>query len=173
MAIFYNDCRKKIEEINICLINNNINLYTIFIHAIKSALANIGANELSLSAKMLEDAGENGNINYIKKYNDDFILKLEKILNEIENLIVDKNINLPKESYNRELLNLELLKLKEALISLNAGIINKTIDNLKKKTQTDNIGKSINEISDKILIGEYEEAIEIVEKIYLENINVN
>jgi HPt (histidine-containing phosphotransfer) domain-containing protein len=80
LNVFYDDCIEKIGEIDRCLSENNISLYTTYTHALKSACANVGAESLSEAAKMLETAGNNGDENYIYANSAKFLENLTTIL---------------------------------------------------------------------------------------------
>lgn len=67
--------------------------YTIFVHALKSTSKMIGANELSETAKQMEQAGKDGNVDFIKsgyenmmKMYADVIAEIEEYLNKIESV---------------------------------------------------------------------------------------
>ena len=83
LAVFCKDGNDKISEIKVCLENGNIPLYTIHVHALKSASAFIGAESISMTAAALEDAGKKGNIEFIRSNNDAFITDLEALLKKI------------------------------------------------------------------------------------------
>ncbi|MDR2941452.1 MAG: response regulator [Treponema sp.] len=70
-AISKNNCRR----------NDDISLFIINVHAMKSALANVGETELSEFAKLLEQAGRNNNINLILA---ELPIFLESLYNVIE-----------------------------------------------------------------------------------------
>jgi len=164
LNIFYNDCLKKIEDIQKAVMSSDYKNFAIGIHALKSALANIGASELSFAAKTLEEAANEENYEYINDYIESFISILQKLLGKIE-----KNLYKYRKSQTTELMDVNLLfselkKLKKAIDDMNAGIFNKIIENLKNKSHTDNINASINNISDKILEGEYEEASQLIDE---------
>ena len=168
LNIFSIDCDNKIKEISDAILIKDINNYTIYIHAIKSALANIGANKLSMEARNLEEAGENGNFEYIVYENNNFMFMLNKLLNDIKRTLSIYNKIKPKELMNMELFGLELKKLKDALDSMDAGTVNMTIDGLMRKSNIERINISLNNIADEILIGDYEDASNSVEKLYKE-----
>jgi HPt (histidine-containing phosphotransfer) domain-containing protein len=50
LKAYYEDGIEKINELNTCLETNDIPLFTIYSHAIKSSSANIGADKLSQAA---------------------------------------------------------------------------------------------------------------------------
>lgn len=67
--------------------------YTIFVHALKSTSKMIGANDLSETAKQMEQAGKDGNVDFIKsgyenmmKMYADVIAEIEEYLNKIESV---------------------------------------------------------------------------------------
>jgi len=80
LAIFHKDGTKAIREIKQCLDADNFSLYVIHVHALKSALANIGCDWLSETAKLLEIAGMQGDLSYIKTNTDKFLSELETLL---------------------------------------------------------------------------------------------
>ena len=173
LDIFYKDGIEKLTTIKDCVESGNLHLYTIHVHALKSASANIGAIDLSLVAQTLEIAGEQKNWSVIEERTPEFLVALELLLDKIGNaLTVYKNgAGAKKSSCDMEIVKKELAKLKTALDSLDAGIINKTIDNLREMTQGSSIEASIDNISDIILIGEYERAVSFIENVSLENLN--
>ena len=166
LSLFYSDGMEKIKELNHSFETMNIKMYNIFIHALKSALANIGANELSIEARDLENACERGDYDFIKKHNLIFIDKLKIILDDINNLL------LKKESYNENgyKINVNVIKpildeLLNALMTMNAGTVNNDLEELVKLTRTSSYRNKINEISELILIGEYDDAAIIIKNL--------
>jgi HPt (histidine-containing phosphotransfer) domain-containing protein len=63
---------------------DDIQLYTVTAHGMKSALANIGETELSQTAYALEKAGKTKDKNIIKLQTQDLIDALKEIIAEIE-----------------------------------------------------------------------------------------
>jgi HPt (histidine-containing phosphotransfer) domain-containing protein len=89
LAVFHKDGFERIEKIKLSLLKEDLKLFTIDIHAIKGACASIGALDISKEAKMLEDAGHNKDIDFIKKYIPGFFDNFEKILENIGNVIAE------------------------------------------------------------------------------------
>ena len=54
--------------------------YTIYIHALKSSMASIGAETLSEMAKDMEQAGKDGNIEYIEAHHEELMAEYERII---------------------------------------------------------------------------------------------
>jgi len=164
LSIFHADGLKKIKDIKSSLGASDLPLFTIYIHALKSALANIGAGEMSSAARTLEVAGEQNDFGSIDLHIGRFLSDLELLLENI-NSVLAKQKKITVEDKNNEIIIHELLKLKDALNKLDAGIINRTIDNLRIMNLSENIADAIQNISDKILVCEYGDAIGIIEKI--------
>jgi CheY-like chemotaxis protein len=62
--------------------------FTIRIHALKSASANVGATALSSEAALLEDAGKRGDLQYIRERLDGFRERLEDLASRIRRAIL-------------------------------------------------------------------------------------
>jgi CheY-like chemotaxis protein/HPt (histidine-containing phosphotransfer) domain-containing protein len=167
LAIFYRDGFKKIEEIRACLEANNIQLYTIHVHALKSASANVGADRLSGQAKELEMAGERKDLDFIRAYNGNFIDDLHTLLVNINNALVKYKESHKSSDYSLDLNSIRerLSILVKALDEFNAGTINDTIDDLKKASLPDDLGAVIGDIYEKILVSEYEEATAVIKSL--------
>jgi signal transduction histidine kinase/CheY-like chemotaxis protein/HPt (histidine-containing phosphotransfer) domain-containing protein len=157
LAVFHKDGFQKIGEIKNSLEAGNYPLYTTYVHALKSALANIGASELSASAKALEFAGKEKDITFIKLNNDPFIMNLKTLLGSLGNTI---SLNDGYESsVDFELLKSELNRLKEALELLDSADIDKMVNNLQEFSRADGVGPGVESILQSVLIGGYDEAI--------------
>jgi len=164
LAVFYKDGLKKIQEIKSCLETGNLSLYTVYIHALKSATANIGAGELSATAKDLEAAGEQEDVSFIETHNATFLTDLEAVLLGIQNALSAHNEASKRGSspLDRELLASELSLLKTALENLDVKVINTSVEDLRKYAQTENVGSLIGNMHERILLAEYDEAIAII-----------
>jgi HPt (histidine-containing phosphotransfer) domain-containing protein len=170
LAIFQKDGFEKIKDINDSLNNGNLELYTIHVHALKSASANIGAEELSKEAAILEQAGERQDREYIESHTPALLASLETMLHNIMNVLALREDKCEDDSYDTEKLRSELLILKEALRSFDAGTINKSVDALGNIVRSGSVKSQILDISDIILVGEYEEALNIIERLLKEGI---
>jgi HPt (histidine-containing phosphotransfer) domain-containing protein len=87
--IFARDAEKTVTTLESILENNfntesDIQLYIINIHAMKSALANIGQRELSDSANKLEQAGRDKDTNVLLSETNNFLSELRKVINEVK-----------------------------------------------------------------------------------------
>jgi signal transduction histidine kinase/DNA-binding response OmpR family regulator len=87
LVLFRKDSIKKIEEIEEALKTGDYNSYTIYVHALKSIAANIGAADLSEAAKELEMASKQGNVAFIEANNAAFIINLKTVLSDIDKIL--------------------------------------------------------------------------------------
>jgi len=139
--VFYKDGTTRIKEIEKCLEAENYSLYAIHVHALKSALANVGANDLSEVAKALE----NGNKEFARANTAEFLVSLKKFLDEIHILLEKKR---ESGSRNEDV----LIELKEAIKAMNVSAINKAFNALQNSNQA-------NDVLQSVLVGNYDEAL--------------
>jgi CheY-like chemotaxis protein/HPt (histidine-containing phosphotransfer) domain-containing protein len=167
LKIYHKDGFEKIREIETSLESGDLGLYTVHVHALKSASANIGANALSEMAKELETAGERKDLDFINSATPKVLTELELLLKRITDALgIDEEIAVVEEGpFNIELIKDELFNLKKAIEILDAGTINRTIEKLKKNAQPGKAGASIGNISEKLLFGDYDEAAALVDKL--------
>jgi signal transduction histidine kinase/FixJ family two-component response regulator len=157
LSAFHKDGTQIIKEIKKSLETGNYLQYTIYVHGLKSASANVGANELSALAKALEDAGRRGDISFIKEHNDNFISSLQTHLDNIEKVLSANK----KESTDTEALKAELIKLKEAINAFDLGVIDEATNVLQNFVQAESILQST-------LIGEHDKAIAAIDALLKE-----
>jgi len=167
LAVFYEDITQKIKEIKSCMETSDWHLYTIYIHAIKSAAANIGAGEISKTAADLEAAGNRNDSAYIKRHGVQFLNDAETLLNNISAALSEQELPQIKDMLS---LKTELLKLKAGLKNFNSGMMTEAAGNLQIFAKDVDFGNAVSDILKKSLIGEYDEAAEaidaLIKKIY-------
>jgi CheY-like chemotaxis protein len=83
LEIFRQDAEKAVITIRETLANSNIKLFTTTVHAMKSALANIGEEEKSKTAFALEDAGLRKDLDFINANVESFVQILEQLIVEL------------------------------------------------------------------------------------------
>jgi len=162
---FYKDGVEKLKEINTCLHSDNIPLYTIYVHALKSAAANIGAESLSEAALVLEEAGGEGNIPLIKSKSTQLLADLEELLFNINTVLTKANDREHSTPVDMESIKDELLRLKEAIDSFDSESIKECTDTLHKLTHVPDIGVMIDDILRHVLIGDDEKVTSLIASI--------
>ncbi|MDR2594481.1 MAG: response regulator [Fibromonadaceae bacterium] len=158
---FHKDGLKKIKEIKECLETDNYHLYTIYIHALKSASASVGALDLSEMAKLLEMAGKQGDFTYIKHNTSKFLTALENLLDNINATLLENKRNEQEGPVDFEALKVELNKLKEAIGIFDSDAIDKATTSLRAFTQV----AEVENILQKTLTGEYDEVVAIIDNL--------
>ncbi|MDR1127755.1 MAG: response regulator [Treponema sp.] len=140
--------------------------FTIHVHALKSALATIGASELSEKAAGLESAGKGIDCRYIAIKLPAFIRDLKALNEKIKAAVI-----LPEETQQnvRDIASLlpALEELQAALLAYDVG----RIDALMKQLEAEG-RPALNEtarLPELILMGDYEEAAELIGELLLQN----
>lgn len=80
---FYGSIEKKAQDIKDAYENEDFATYTTKVHALKSTSRFIGASELSEFALRLEEAGDAGDISFIRENNDRFLELFEGYLDKL------------------------------------------------------------------------------------------
>ena len=155
--VFCRDAEKAVITLREIYTNGDItaklSLFTTTVHAMKSALANIGENDKSASASMLENAGLIGDLDFIKVNIDNFIESLENLIKDLNPpktaLIEDKFEN----DFNDKAYLIENLKLiKSACEEYNDTAAYNALDSLKGKPWDKEIISVLDEIHDMLFL---------------------
>jgi len=145
LEVFLNDAKKKLAEIPQSLYNTK--LFTTYVHALKSASANVGETNLSARAASLEEAARKGNADYIQAI-------IDGLINELRNVIEKITMHVGERENSMDIPAETLLHLKAALEEINISAIDKIMAE---------IGGSIPELSQLILNADYDAAIELID----------
>ncbi|MCL2218789.1 MAG: ATP-binding protein [Chitinispirillia bacterium] len=165
LDIYLKDGRTKHAEIQKSLSGGDLPLYTTYVHALKSASANIGAVKLSEAARDLEIAAKDRNMEFIKANNQILLDDLAAILDGID--ICLESINSKKQCADTDTgaMKAELAVLKASIDEMNVSEINNSVKKLREYTGDKNAGGTIDKILQNTLIGEYDEAIVLIDKL--------
>jgi signal transduction histidine kinase/CheY-like chemotaxis protein/HPt (histidine-containing phosphotransfer) domain-containing protein len=152
-------------------------------HALKSASAYLGATEISTEAAKLENAGRTKDLTVINKRLPAFIEQLTRLSTDIasyENKTKNETIEMlsqpaetetKPEQITRSSFNISLLKnLADALKFKKLKVIDQILEELTTQTFDAVTIMVLEQISDDVLIAEYDQALEKV-TILLKNIN--
>jgi CheY-like chemotaxis protein len=164
LSVFYKDGKAKIKQLTDCLKAGNLTLYTTYVHALKSACANIGALNLSEEAKILEAAGIKNDMEHISSANDGFIADLEKLLENIGKA-VSAGSKKPDADFDEAIMNELLTKLKTALENFDVEAIDEATDALQEFAQHPDKGELIGTILQDAFVGKYKRALEALGEI--------
>ena len=164
LASFCEDGLERITKIREGLKNSDLPIYTIYIPAMKSAAANVGAGWLSEMAKKLEEAGRCEDTGYIGTNNDEFLSALESLVNRIrDTLSARESAGAGQKPANADELREVLLTLKTVLNNMDLVVMNRMADELIRLQKTEDNAALVNGITNSILMAEYNEAAELIE----------
>ena len=157
LSIYATDSKNRLAEIEKFHKEDNIKALTICIHALKSASANIGADELSTMATELEAAGKRDNTDYIDANLRQFTDALERLLNNIQSYLLSIRA---KEVAPDRAMDLDFLKSTLNEIAMHMGMLDiESIENSVTQLQpyqwNDDITVQISAIKDSITIFDY------------------
>ncbi len=155
LAIFRRDGLQKIDEIRAT--RDNLPLFATYVHALKSALASIGATALSEEAKSLEMAGKQEEITFVKRNTEPFLLELAALLRHIGEILPESS-EAPTNAEDVAALQTSLVSLKVALTQMDVGKVDAILNELQAKAWDTTITHAIEQIAQSILLFEYDEA---------------
>ncbi|MCL2006816.1 MAG: ATP-binding protein [Treponema sp.] len=163
LALFCKDAGVRLPLLEVVPDASSLSLYITHVHALKSASASIGAAELSEKAAELEAAGREEDFEQIKRLLPGFIntltLTVRTIKASIDNKTEEADLHIDSDKA-KELFS-ALLK---ALESGKSNQIDLCLDNLLNKKFDQKTKGILEEISDDILMAEYESAIEKIKE---------
>ena len=160
LGIFARDTKKILPVIEATLKNianatdEDLHQFTIKIHAMKSALANIGENEASKLTLSLEKAGKEKNKNTIEAETPAFIAKLKDIIDSVADTGADSDEN---PAYLHEQLQI----ISKACESYDVQTAEVALENLQKMRWTKETKALLDKISEYILFSDFEAASKI------------
>jgi len=168
--IFARDAEKAVAAIKKSILKNlndesDLQLYIINVHAMKSALANIGEKELSATAKRLEQAGRGKDINVILSETGDFLEKINKVIAEIKKR-EEKNELSEDSEESLALLKEKLHIIKDACNDMNKKSIRNELVELREKAWTQKTNELITAIEELLLHSDFEETSALIDKYY-------
>jgi len=146
----------------------DIVLFTTTVHAMKSALLNIGEKELSLTAGLLEEAGRNKDFDYVKDNTDCFINNLNQIITRIKPTITDVETNIADMDIIEETAFLveQLEKIKTACEDYDDLKAYELLDTLNDKTWKNETKKTLDEIRNLLFFeSNFDGAAELADKL--------
>jgi len=150
-AIYKNKCRR-VEDVPAFIIN---------IHAMKSALANVGESGLSNEALKLEQIGRDRNVDLILSSIPAFIEDLNKVIEKLSTDEEDLN-----ESVNLEFLREKLDTIQTACASYDKKTAKKALVELKRKSHSKEIKDLLSVISEHLLHSEFDEVAELIREVH-------
>jgi len=171
--IFARDAKKALTELqaiylNRCRRENDLSMFVITIHAMKSALANITKAALSADAAKLEEAGREKNIELIMH---ELPLFMEKLQSVIEKLTPAEDSKDADDITDYQYLKENLLVIKEACASLDKKTARDTLAEIKKKSWPAPVNEKLSDISEHLLHSDFNEVVQVIDH-YVQNLKI-
>jgi len=170
---FVRDAKKAVATLdaicqNNCRRGDDIPAFIINVHAMKSALANVGESELSNKASELEQAGRDQNVSLILSSLPSFLGELNKV---IENLKPDEEESAEEapaamDSAESALLKEKLMEIQMACASFDKKSAKTALSILKQRTWPRTIRDQLSAIAERLLHSEFDEAAAITKEVH-------
>jgi len=136
--------------------------YVIAVHGMKSALANIGENDLSVTAFKLERAGKERNISVMSSKTPAFIDAIRSLITSFKP--AEDNCQTEISDEDLTVLREKLLKIKTACGTLDIHAANAALSDLRLKNWPSGINNALDNIAALLLHSAFDEAAEAAEK---------
>jgi PAS domain S-box-containing protein len=162
VAFFIKDAESALKTLETSLQNDDLKLFSITAHGMKSSCKNVGNNELSEAAKVLEFAGKDGDKEKIKKELPAF---LEGLRQYIENLKPELTAEIKKSAADKPDLLSFLTEISFACDNYDETIAEPLIAELEKADFEPEVSEKITKISELIMFAEFEEAAKLCREI--------
>jgi len=171
LTIFCKDAQEKLSLMQTIPQEGNFSAFTIHVHALKSALKSIGADDVSAKAAALEAAGKDEDEAFISENFPGFARTLKELMENIsaalqlsESTAPDSKSSVSHSSFISS--NSSLFKeLAGALERQNTADIDRIIVALGEKQPDDQTREALNKISDEVLVTEFESALKTIEEV--------
>ena len=141
------------------------------VHALKSASAYIGAEEISANAGRLEAAGSKGDMIYIRENLYKFAEQLAVLIDEIGRVLETEtdNARTIQTLADNTGLSSMLYGLEGALKSRKAENIERLLEKINDRPLDEKTRTALNKISDYVLIAEFDSAVKTIEELLAEH----
>jgi len=164
LKIFCADAQKAIITLQKSFADGDIKLFTITVHAMKSALANVGEPGASSRAEALEKAGLTADTSFISGNLEEFVKTLEELVKKNTPAeTAEENLNI---SEDKEYLAEQLQIIKTACENYDAKTAYAAIERLKEKPWQKETTVTLEKIHDALFIySDFDEAAEMAGKL--------
>jgi CheY-like chemotaxis protein len=163
LSIYRKDAQERLPLLQTTPSQDALPAFVTQVHALKSASASIGAEEVSDLAEELEHAGKAGDLTCISKQLPVFVKCLDDLIEGINawEKSNEEQAGTPEESSDIAPVLSLLEELTTALKSQNVSEIDRISDELGNKSLDAKTKEALDQISDHVLMAEFENALEI------------
>jgi signal transduction histidine kinase/CheY-like chemotaxis protein/HPt (histidine-containing phosphotransfer) domain-containing protein len=149
-AIYINKCRRS-DDISVFIIN---------VHSMKSALANIGEEALSAEASRLEQFGRDKDIKQILAELPSFLELLYKLIDRLE--AKPEESDETADTYDNSFLKEKLFAIQAACASMNKKAAKEALAEIKKKTWPQSVKEQLGILAECLLHSEFDEVEKVI-----------
>jgi signal transduction histidine kinase/DNA-binding response OmpR family regulator/HPt (histidine-containing phosphotransfer) domain-containing protein len=173
LSVFREDAEKRLPLLHIAPGADTLPAFVTQVHALKGASASIGAAELSAMAAALETAGRSGDMAFIRENLPvfaDCLAELAVGIRDWEKAMKEHDSEKPAATIrlDRETVMPLLRELAAALKSQKANDIDRILERLMAQPLDAAIKTAVEQISDEVLMAEYDKAVEILDNVMKE-----
>ncbi|MCL2602897.1 MAG: ATP-binding protein [Defluviitaleaceae bacterium] len=162
LAIFIRDAEKAIPIIRAAK-EDDLRPYVVNVHAMKSALANIGEREASAAADILETAGKKRNMETIKSETEPFLERLESIIARIKAELPDEEASAAADS-DPQLLHAKLSQIAAACDEYDDIAVEAALSELRQLQWTKETQELLSAIAEHVFHSDFEKAAELIKE---------
>ncbi|MDR2105019.1 MAG: response regulator [Deferribacteraceae bacterium] len=165
LTAYLYDGRIKKDELEETVQKHNWQLFTTYVHALKSASACIGAKDLSKSAQELEMAGRKGDEAFIAVHYPIFLKQLLITLDKIDGALKDWRFQRSEPSADETELKSYIAKLTEAVKQTDVLEAENILNKLQGVKMPEELDEAIQKVAHCILLSDYDVAETILNKL--------
>jgi CheY-like chemotaxis protein len=163
LNVFLKDAGKAKDILEKAITLNDLKEYTIHIHALKGAVATIGASKLSELATELEVAGKHGHFEEVKANTPIFLEATRLVVEKVADYLAKSaEAHKLKQELDHTALIKELGKLREAFERIDTKTIGQTLTNLKKSSLSNAMSSYLDKLTDFFFEVEYDQAVSLL-----------
>ena len=164
LETFSRELGAKISLMRNCLSSDDWNLFVTEVHGIKSALASIGAQDLSLAARNFEIAAREGNGAYIREPFESFLLSLSIMDEKLQLLFGGGNMSTNVSASEQDPASFaeDLERMVEALDELDNEAALSILERLISCAPKDSVGEVLAEIKRQVETFNYDAAAQAI-----------
>ena len=144
--------------------SEDLRSFTVHIHGMKSALANINKHVLSGVAGKLEDLGREGDVETVKAEAPLFLESLKELITEITPPKSKDPESISESEEDKPFLHKRLKIILPACREYEDVVIEKALEQLKTKKWSAKTEKLISDIGDQLLLSGFDEIEELIDK---------
>jgi HPt (histidine-containing phosphotransfer) domain-containing protein len=168
--IFIRDAKKAIVLMEAIYANkfrrdDDLSIFVINIHAMKSALANVGEANLSADAAILEQAGREKNINLILSEIPSFLEMLNAVIKRLEPAVAatGEDAGNAADSGDNQYLKEKLTAVKDACALYDKKTAKDLFAEIRGKTWPQPVNEQLSAIGVRLLHSEFDEVIQVID----------